>query len=205
MAARDKVARLEKAIEAMGDSTGAEVEILKTAEKRAQAASREAPPAVQVQECESFIARARHRITKLDEERVAEVAELEKAETRLARLKLQTGPVPPPPFGGSPEEQRLQQMVVELQAKLSSVDHQQLARDTPMRDAEPSKKRLREDYIPASVEDLVQWLSDRQKDLQEAMLSGRIQDVTRLAKLVADGGAQLTWTAEDCASMSVAK
>ena len=44
-------------------------------------------------------------------------------------------------------------------------------------------------------------MSDRQKDLQEAMASGRIQDVTRMAKLVADGGAQLkAWTAEDCVS-----
>ena len=68
--------------------------------------------------------------------------------------------------------------------------------DKPMRDVEPSKKRLREDYIPASVEDLVRWMCDRQKDLQEAMLSGRIQDVTRLAEVVADGGAQLkTWIA----------
>ena len=41
------------------------------------------------------------------------------------------------------------------------------------------------------MEDLVQWMADRQKDLQEAMLSGRIHDVTRLAKLVAYGGAQL--------------
>ena len=55
-----------------------------------------------------------------------------------------------------------------------------------------------EDHVPACVEDLVQWMSDRQKDLQEAMVSGRIQDVPRLAKLVADGGAQLkAWTAED--------
>ena len=37
--------------------------------------------------------------------------------------------------------------------------------------------------------DLVQWMSDLQKDLQEAMLSGRIQDVTRLAKVVAHEGA----------------
>ena len=34
---------------------------------------------------------------------------------------------------------------------------------------EPSKKRLREDYIPMSTEDLVQWMADRQQDLQEAM------------------------------------
>ena len=95
MAARDKVVRLEKAIEAMGDSTGAEVEVLKAALKRAQVASREAPLAVQVKECESFIERARNRITKLDEERVAEVAELEKAESRLVRLKLQTSLAPP--------------------------------------------------------------------------------------------------------------
>ena len=62
---------------------------LKAALKRAQVASREAPLAVQDKECESFIERARNRITKLDEERVAEVAELEKAESRLVRLKLQ--------------------------------------------------------------------------------------------------------------------
>ena len=90
-------------------------------------------------------------------------------------------------------------MVVELQSKLSSVGIQQeLTRDASMQEVEHSKKRFREDYVPACVEDLVQWMSDRQKDLQEAMVSGRIQDVPRLAKLVADGGAQLkAWTAED--------
>ena len=69
------MARFEKAIEAMGDSTGSEVEVFKAALKRAQVASQEAPLAVQVRECESFIERARRRITKLDEERATEVAE----------------------------------------------------------------------------------------------------------------------------------
>ena len=146
----------------------AAAEVLKAALKRAQVASREAPLAVQVKECESFIERARNRITKLDEERVAEVAELEKAESRLVRLKLQTS-LAPPPVDGSSEVQRLQHVVVDLQAKL-----QEVMKDKPMRDVELSRKRLREDYV---------------------------QDVTRLAKLVADGGAQLkAWTAEDCVS-----
>ena len=58
-------------------------------------------------------------------------------------------------------------MVVELQSKLSQVGIQQeLTRDNiSMRDAEHGKKRFREDYVPACVEDLVQWMSDRQKDL----------------------------------------
>ena len=67
---------------------------------------------------------------------------------------------------------------------------------------EPCKKRLREDYVPMCTEDLVQWMADRQKDLQEAMLNGRTHDVTRLAQLVAKGGAQLkTWTTKNHVSM----
>ena len=94
-------------------------------------------------------------------------------------------------------------MVVEFQAKLSSLGPHQETKDTPTRDVEHSKKRLREDYVPMSTEDLVQWMADRQKDLQEAMSSGRFHNVTRLAQLVADGGAQLkTWTAENHVSIA---
>ena len=39
-----------------------------------------------------------------------------------------------------------------------------------MQDVEHSKSRFREDYVPACVENLVQWMFDRQKNLQEAMV-----------------------------------
>ena len=143
---------------------------------------------------------------------MAEEALLTEAKARLERLRLeaeqcrasakpQTGPSSIQTDGPA-EVQRLQQMVVELQAKLSSVGvpPQEMTRDTPMREAEPSKKRLREDFRPSLCQDLVQWMADRLKDLQEAMASGRVQDIPRLAKLVEDGGAQLkSWTAEDLA------
>ena len=151
---------------------------------------------VQIEQCQSFIARSQRRLAELDKQRAAEEELLTEARTWLERLRLEaeqcratpakpkTGSAPIQ-IDGSAEVQRLQQMVVELQSKLSSVGIQ---RDIAMQDVEHSKKRFREDYVPACVEDLVQWMSDRQKDLQEAMVSGRIQDVPRLAKLVADGG-----------------
>ena len=121
-------------------------------------------------------------------QRAAEEELLTEARTRLERLRLEAGqhlqnpkqgPLPLK-VDGSAEVQRLQQMVVELQSKLSSVGIQ---RDIAMQDVEHSKKRFREDYVPACVEDLVQWMSDRQKNLQEAMVSGRIQDVPKIGKV----------------------
>ena len=186
-AATEKARKLERALEAMSDEEGPVVDALRAEFSRSQ-----------------------RRLAELDKQRAAEEELLTEARARLERLKLeaeqgrtasakpQTGPIPTQ-VDGSAEVQRLQQMVVELQAKLSSVGlHQELTRDTPIQDVEHSKKRFGENYVPACVENLVQWMSDRQKDLQEAMLSGRIQDVPRLAKLVADGGAQLkAWTAEN--------
>ena len=190
-AATEKARKLERALEAMSDEEGPVVDALRAELKKA-------------------LSRSQSRLAELDKQRAAEEELLTEARARLERLKLeaeqgrtasakpQTGPIATQ-VDGSAEVQRLQQMVVELQAKLSSVGlHQELTRDTPIQDVEHSKKRFGENYVPACVEDLVQWMSDRQKDLQEAMLSGRIQDVPRLAKLVADGGAQLkAWTAEN--------
>ena len=208
-AASEKVKKLEKALEAMCDEAGPVVDALRAELKRAHSAAAVPALDVQIEQCNSFITRSQRRLAELEKQRASEEERLQEAKARLERLHMEaeqfraaSGKPQPAPtqIDGTAEVQRLQQMVVELQSKLSQVGIQQeLTRDNNlMRDAEHGKKRFREDYVPACVEDLVQWMSDRQKDLQEAMMSGRVQDVPRLAKLVADGGAQLkAWTAED--------
>ena len=51
------VFRLEKALEALGDSTGAEVDFLKKALAKAHEAGRERPLQIQIKECREFISR----------------------------------------------------------------------------------------------------------------------------------------------------
>ena len=79
-----------------------------------------------------------------------------KTETKGAHFQ---GDVPPP---------RWAQELVALRQQVA-----QLRVEDRTKGVEPSKKRLREDYILMCMEDLVQWMADRQKDLQEAMPSGK--------------------------------
>ena len=87
VAARDKVARLEQAIAAMGDFKGPEMDTLATALKRAQKDAQEQPLDAQIRAREAFIERSRKRIANYDEERAAEASRLEESEKRLEELR----------------------------------------------------------------------------------------------------------------------
>ena len=98
-AARERASRLEKALTALGDFEGVEVESLRAALKRGQKEAQEVPLAAQIRERESFNERAKNRIAQLDEERQAEVRSLEE-EHKLNQLRalstaqqVQQGPV----------------------------------------------------------------------------------------------------------------
>ena len=124
-AARQRVAQLEAALTALGD-TGPEVTMLQTALKRAKQAAQEPPLDVQVSLCEQFVTRAQRRLTAHDEERTRLVSELEEGQSRLARLReaatAKEVPVPPcviqPECGG--HIAHLGEMVRTLQDELKA-------------------------------------------------------------------------------------
>ena len=83
--AKLKVTRLEKALEALGNSSGTEVDCLQRALAKARQAARERPLEVQIKECREFISRAEHRVAKLEADVVAEKTMLEEGRARLSR------------------------------------------------------------------------------------------------------------------------
>ena len=97
-ATRDRVARLEQAISAMGNSQGPEMDVLVASLKKAQ---RDAPRAD------------------------AEVWRLEESQKRLEELRAMVlvQPVAPQPVDASAEVSRLQQMVLDLQRLLQGLWH----------------------------------------------------------------------------------
>ena len=100
--AKLKVTRLEKALEAMGDSSGAEVDCLQRALAKAQEAAWERPLEVQIKECREFINRAEHRVAKLEQQSQvpspvvpsSRVAELEQQSTPWCRSAMHSEPLP---------------------------------------------------------------------------------------------------------------
>ena len=186
-AARERVSRLEKAITALGDFDGVEVENLKAALKRAQKEAQEVPVVAQIREREAFIERAKKRIARIDEERQAEVRSLEEAENKLNQLRALRIPQQEQPISSVPdssaEVQRLQAIVSQLQRQLE----QSATRANPVR------PRLREDFVPNSVEEMQQWMFDRQQDLQEATMAVRPGEVSRISQLMAQGAQE--WNA----------
>ena len=95
-AARNKVQRLERAIEVLGDNDSAEARWLTSALQEARRAAQERPTAIQVEECQAFIQRSQNRLVKMEEERIAEQKELDAALVRLTRLREEMSRVPAP-------------------------------------------------------------------------------------------------------------
>ena len=86
-AARQRVAKLEAALAALGD-TGPEVTVLQSALKRAKQAAQEPPLDVQMSLCEQFVTRAQRRLLAHDEERtrlVSRVGRRPKSSCKIAR------------------------------------------------------------------------------------------------------------------------
>ena len=86
-AARDRVAKLQQALVVLGETSGPEVDGLRSALAKAQKSASEPTLEVQVTECKSFIARAEKRVAALDAQRAQEVASLEEGRARLIRLE----------------------------------------------------------------------------------------------------------------------
>ena len=137
VAAWDKVARLEQAIASMEDFKGAEMDGLVAALKRVQKDAQEQPLDAQIRAREAFIERARKRIALHVEERAAEVSRLEESEKRLEELRVMQRAQP--------------EMVMELQKQLG-----QHVPGNPV--VSPFRVRKREDYVPATKQEVMEWM-----------------------------------------------
>ena len=194
--AKLKVTRLEKALEAMGDSSGAEVDCLQRALAKAQEAARERPLEIQMKECREFMSRAEHRVVKLEADVMAEKNLLEEGRARLSRLEQQSQALRPPVVPSS--------RVAELEQQINALVQE---RDAFRAVAIPTKKRgpvtprppqssaeahevlmtraakrhagrpVEEDVMPEDAQGLSEWLIDRQCDLRDAMEFVDLQSV----------------------------
>ena len=54
------------------------------------------------------------------------------------------------------------------------------------------RARLREDFVPSCVEEMQQWVWDRQQDLQAATMAGRPEEVGRISQLIIQGAQECT-------------
>ena len=180
-AARDKVARLEQAIAAMGNYQGPELDVLVAALKKAQKESQELHLEAQIRAREGFIERAKKRIEQFDLERAAEVQRMEESQKRLAELRaLQVahpGPLPPP-VDANAEVSRLQQMVLDLQRQLQGPVAPLVV--------SPFRSRKREDYEPATEQEVLEWLADRQEDMNTALMAGNPSGAARISGMITD-------------------
>ena len=92
--ARAKIAKLEKALEVMGECQGPAVEALKAELERTRDAAKPPPINVEVEECRKFIQRSEKRIQELDAERAAEAVALKEVKDRLQRLEVEQAQQP---------------------------------------------------------------------------------------------------------------
>ena len=165
-----------------------EVDAIKKALVKAKAAAHEKPLTEMIADCKGFIDRAEKRLEKLEAERASEAALLEEGRARLARLEAQAAvavPMPPAPAPASELDAEVSRLREELASVrgVSSTGHQ------------PPKKRLREDFVPNTVEEAALWMRCRQQEMEEAISMGREADVSRLAYVIAEGAVQLRqWT-----------
>ena len=157
--AQSKVARLHKALEAVGDMGGVVVESLQAELAKAQTAAMLPPIDVQISKCKEFIERSERRLVWLEAETVIEKEALSEGRARLAGLEQDQrsrqphGPVP--------------QTEVRVEQSMEEISH--------LRTGAPDPKRVcrLEDVVPMCDEEMHEWLEARQKDLHTARVSGQ--------------------------------
>ena len=191
-AARERVAKLQQALVVLGETSGPEVDGLRSALAKAQKSASEPTLEVQDTECKSFIARAEKRVAALDAQRAQEVASLEEGRARLIRLEsaaLEAPQVVMPPPEASSEVLQLRELVSQLQAQIRGPDHQ----DAPCM---PTVKRpcrsghwsgpvpVMPRYIPT---ELSAWMGERQADLHDALADGDNARVLEITSKLSEG------------------
>ena len=117
------------------------------------------PLEAQIRAREAFIERSKKSIKQFDVERAAEVQRKEESQERL-------------------EELRAQQMVLDLQRQLQGPDAPLVV--------SPFGSRKREDYVPVTEEEVLEWLADRQEDMNTTLMAGNPVEAARISGLITD-------------------
>ena len=198
VAAKDRVSRLERALEAMGDSEGPEVDGLRAALEKAREFAKGVPLEKQIKDGEQFLIRAKGHLVELEKERSTVEASIADAERRLEKLRAQADLLPPqapmqPPPSVLPmsdmeaEIKRLREQVAELEGT-SATQERPRVRQRISGVAGGGFIPVMPGLIPA---ELCQWIEDRQTDLQEALVDGNTARVLELTSKMAEGAEQL--------------
>ena len=56
--------------------------------------------------------------------------------------------------------------------------------DMILKDPDPKRPCRRKDFVPRCDEEMQEWMEDRQKDLQAALVAGRLPEVARVSHLL---------------------
>ena len=86
-AARNKILKLERALEVLSDSSGPSVDALKSELEKARQAAKARPLKVQITSTQDFIRRSERHVAELEAERIAEAKLLEEARELLRYLE----------------------------------------------------------------------------------------------------------------------
>ena len=181
--ARVKVAKLGKALEALEGTDGVEVDAIKKALVKAKVAAQEKPVSEQIADCKSFHRSGREAIGEVGRRaRVGARSVAGGARTVCAsggqRRSFRSSATHSPCCSEEAE-------LVRLRAELADAR-------TPV---SPLPNRLREDFVPNTVEEAALWMRCRQQDMEDAIAQGSEGDVSRLAHVIAEGAIQLRqWT-----------
>ena len=85
--AQSRAERLQSALDVLGESESAVLKGLAVALQQAQCVAQARPLAAQSEECQAFIKLSQNRLSRLEEERVAEQEALDAGVARLARIR----------------------------------------------------------------------------------------------------------------------
>ena len=193
--ARDRIAKLEAAIAAVGeeDETAPKLqEALRRARQQAQSnnswkAQKEVSKAQQL----LMEAQSRHA------ERLAEVTEVEQrmitlqteAASHVAIVKDPIQEADRPDWALDQLRQRVNELQIQNTELRRSCKRQAVGISVP---ADRPGPRLKEDFVPGCDDDIIRRMQDRQADIQEATMAGNAHEVARLCHVM--GSAVAGWS-----------
>ena len=191
--ASNKITRLQSALAVLGEDNETERSALEVALKKAQAQAVVPPVSEQIEHTQKFIECAKKRVVFADEYvhwaqewKVECDKELLEAEERLARLRVEVERPSAPVPDQATEVQRLQHQLAPAQAQL-------LQHGCTSVTAGSTAKRPRrgEDFVCSCTEEVIEWMSDRQMDIQEEIARGNAAEAARLSSLVVQAATSL--------------
>ena len=204
-AAVARIQRIQASLGALQPEDTEERQVLQSALEKAKRQAQVPPLEKQILATEEYIARAKKRLLQHDATTAAARQALEKAEhdkevdvqgvadgeDLMQKLKTQVADPTMPtllPADAVREVTRLQQMVVESQRQLQQhgvpvVPQGVSVVPSPI---SPFRIRKREDYVPATEHEVLEWMADRQEDMTAALIARNTTEAARISSLITD-------------------